>query len=48
MPGHAQAAIAAYPSLGNLGDTIKPWTMWGVSKYILNPSDTTITSWRTC
>src|SRR6185437_7418544 len=42
MPGHAQAAIAAYPALGNFGDTIKPWTMWGVSKYILNPSDTTI------
>ncbi len=42
MPGHSQAAIAAYPMLGNFGDTIKPWTMWGVSKYILNPSDTTI------
>lgn len=42
MPGHSQAAIAAYPSLGNLGDTIRPWTMWGVSHYILNPSDTTI------
>jgi hexosaminidase len=42
MPGHSQAAIAAYPSLGNFGDTIKPWTMWGVSPYILNPSDTTI------
>jgi hexosaminidase len=42
MPGHSQAAVAAYPQLGNLGDTIKPWTMWGVSPYILNPSDTTI------
>jgi hexosaminidase len=42
MPGHSQAAIAAYPALGNFGDTTKPWTMWGVSKYILNPSDTTI------
>ena len=42
MPGHSQAAIAAYPSLGNLGDTIRPWTMWGVSDYILNPSDTTV------
>jgi hexosaminidase len=42
MPGHSQAAIAAYPTLGNLGDTIAPWTMWGVSPYILNPSDTTI------
>jgi hexosaminidase len=42
MPGHAQAIIAAYPSLGNFGDTIKPWTMWGVTNSILNPSDTTI------
>jgi hexosaminidase len=28
--------------LGNFGDTIKTWTMWGVTNYILNPSDTTI------
>jgi hexosaminidase len=42
MPGHSQAAIAAYPMLGNFGDTIRPWTMWGVTNYILNPSDTTI------
>jgi hexosaminidase len=42
MPGHSQATIAAYPELGNLGDTIKTWTMWGVTNYILNPSDTTI------
>jgi hexosaminidase len=42
MPGHSQAAIAAYPWLGNFGDTIKPWSMWGVSNYILNPSDTTL------
>jgi hexosaminidase len=42
MPGHAQAAIAAYPYLGNLGDTVQVWTRWGVTPYILNPSDTTI------
>lgn len=42
MPGHSQAAVAAYPSLGNFGDAIRPWTMWGVTNYILNPSDTTI------
>ncbi len=42
MPGHSQAAIAAYPALGNFGDTIKPWTMWGVTNYILNPSDTSL------
>ena len=42
MPGHAQAAVSAYPWLGNFGDTIRPWTMWGVTNYILNPSDTTV------
>jgi hexosaminidase len=42
MPGHSQAAVAAYPFLGNTTDSIAPWTMWGVSPYILNPSDTTI------
>ena len=43
MPGHSQAAIAAYPSLGNFDDTtIRPWTSWGVTPHILNPSDTTI------
>jgi hexosaminidase len=42
MPGHSQAAIAAYPSLGNFGDTVTVWGSWGVSPYILNPSDTTI------
>jgi len=42
MPGHSQAAIAAYASLGNFGDTVPVWTSWGVSPHILNPSDTTI------
>ena len=42
MPGHAQAAIAAYPSLGNFGETLPVWTSWGVTPHILNPSDTTI------
>jgi len=42
MPGHSQAAIAAYPSLGNFGDTVRVWDRWGVTPHILNPSDTTI------
>ena len=42
MPGHSQAAVASYPKLGNFGDTINTWTMWGVTNYILNPSDTTL------
>lgn len=42
MPGHAQAAVAAYPELGVTGDTVGPWTRWGVSRYILNPETTTV------
>lgn len=42
MPGHSQAAIAAYPELGNRRDTIPVWTAWGVDENILNPGDPTI------
>ena len=42
MPGHSQAAIAAYPQLGNTGATLAVWTGWGVDENILNPSDSTI------
>src|SRR5881392_2421479 len=42
MPGHSQAAIAAYPELGNRGDTLPVWTRWGVDENILNPGDATI------
>jgi len=42
MPGHSQAAIAAYPELGNTGATLPVGTFWGVDENILNPSDATI------
>ena len=48
MPGHMQAAIAAYPELGVRdawaeGETqIGPRTEWGVSPYILNAEETTV------
>lgn len=42
MPGHSQAAIAAYPELGNTGDAVHVWTSWGVSANILNPDDRTV------
>src|SRR5881396_558574 len=42
MPGHSQAAIAAYPELGNTGNPIPVWTSWGVSENILKPEDATI------
>ena len=42
MPGHAQAAIAAYPWLGNTGQQLEVLTHWGVDQNILNPSDSAI------
>jgi len=42
MPGHSQAAIAAYPELGNTSDTLPVFTGWGVDLNILNPGDATI------
>jgi hexosaminidase len=42
MPGHAQAAIAAYPYLGVTGDTLEVWKGWGVSENILNVEESTI------
>jgi hexosaminidase len=43
MPGHAQAAIAAYPELGNTGQPLEVWTKWGVSENIFNVEESTIT-----
>ena len=42
MPGHAQAAIAAYPELGNTGKPIEVGTTWGISENIFNVNESTI------
>ena len=42
MPGHAVAAIAAYPELGMAGDTTTVATYWGVFSNILDPTDATV------
>lgn len=43
MPGHAQAAVAAYPLLSSRPDTNPGvYTAWGVSPFILNPTDSTV------
>ncbi|MFD6531515.1 beta-N-acetylhexosaminidase [Streptomyces sp. NPDC060184] len=43
MPGHSQAAIAAYPELGNTDVTdtaaLTPWDRWGVSTHVLAPTE---------
>lgn len=41
MPGHAKAAIAAYPWLGVTGEKIEVKKEWGISPYIYNPSEKT-------
>ncbi|MFD5758994.1 beta-N-acetylhexosaminidase [Streptomyces sp. NPDC127044] len=46
IPGHSQAAIAAYPELGNTDviDTtsLAVWDTWGISKNVLAPTDNTL------
>ena len=41
LPGHAQAAIAAYPELGNTGAQLKVGERWGIIEQVLNPNETT-------
>lgn len=46
VPGHSQAAIAAYPELGNTDvvdtTTLSVWDSWGISPNVLAPTDTTL------
>ena len=42
MPGHMQAAVAAYPELGNTDMTLQPRCHWGISQHILNPRQSTV------
>ncbi len=47
LPGHAKAAIAAYPQLGNFGKTMDVENGWGIFKEIFAPTDETITFLKT-
>jgi hexosaminidase len=42
LPGHSQAAVAAYPWLGVTGKQPSVWTAWGVSPWLLKPNDKTL------
>ncbi|HEX6347128.1 beta-N-acetylhexosaminidase [Umezawaea sp.] len=43
MPGHARAALAAYPHLGNFPDRHLPvWTSWGVSEEVFGVQESTM------
>lgn len=41
MPGHAQAAIAAYPELGCTGRPVEVRRRWGISEEIYHPKEET-------
>jgi hexosaminidase len=41
MPGHAQAAIAAYPQFGSIGDSPRVSPDWGIHSYLFNVDDET-------
>ena len=42
MPGHARAALAAYPELGNTGKLMEVPTYWGVFEEVFNVDDKTL------
>jgi hexosaminidase len=42
LPGHSQAAVATYPSLGVTGERPAVWTNWGVSPWLLKPDEHTL------
>jgi len=43
MPGHAQAAVAAYPEIGVTGERPAVSIDWGVNPYLFNVDERTIT-----
>ncbi len=48
IPGHARAAIAAYPELGPPTDEPwEVWTSWGISTSLLNTDKSTVDFFRT-
>lgn len=42
MPGHMQAALAAYPELGCTGGPYEVWTRWGISDDVLCPGQESV------
>ncbi|GHH69139.1 beta-N-acetylhexosaminidase [Kitasatospora indigofera] len=42
VPGHSQAAIAAYPALGVGGEVLAVHTRWGVNPNVLNTEESTV------
>jgi len=43
MPGHTQAAIAAYPELGNTTEPLEVFTRFGINPHVVNVEEGTVT-----
>jgi hexosaminidase len=46
VPGHSQAAIAAYPELGTGDGPVEVWTRWGINETVLEVSETSLEFYR--
>lgn len=46
VPGHSQAAIAAYPELGTGAGDVEVWTRWGISETVLEVSEASLEFYR--
>jgi hexosaminidase len=46
VPGHSQAAIAAYPWLGVTGEPVEVWPRWGVNPTVLDVSERSVAFYR--
>ena len=42
MPGHGQAAVAAYPELGNVAEPLEVSTIWGIHEHVYNAEESTL------
>ncbi len=46
LPGHMQAAIAAYPEWGCTTEKVEVRCHWGISQHILNPEESTVNAMK--
>lgn len=46
VPGHSQAAIAAYPHLARLEEEVEVWPRWGINDLVLDPREETLDFYR--
>ncbi|WP_448058988.1 beta-N-acetylhexosaminidase [Cellulomonas hominis] len=47
VPGHSQAAMAAYPELSATGEQLEVWTRWGLNPHALSTAEHVLDFYRT-